>query len=167
MTDEKSNFDSFADACERFYPYIKRESLSYPERHREDLIQEGMIALESAIKAYDGERGVPFEAFVKICIKRRLISAYKAMSPSDETVTIDDDSEISDGKDLESEVIERNYTEMLFSEVRKTLSELEKSVLAEYLHDKSYSDIASTLGISEKTVDNTLTRIKNKIKKIF
>ena len=46
----------------------------------EDLIQEGMFGLLSAIKQYDPQNGSSFKTFAEHCIKMRLFSAIKSAS---------------------------------------------------------------------------------------
>ena len=53
---------------------------------------------------------------------------------------------------------------MFFDELRSSLTDLERRVLDEYLADRKYSEIAETLHISVKQVDNALSRIKRKIR---
>ena len=45
---------------------------------KEDLQQEGAMALVRAIEQYDANRGVSFGAFAKKCVRNRLISIYRA-----------------------------------------------------------------------------------------
>ena len=158
------NEAEFEKTVKEYSSYIESVVSSFPPRHREDLYQEGLVALSAAYRTFNPERNVPMEAYLKICIKRRIIAAYRIMKKSDETVDIDTD-EISDTVNLEAEIVEKEYTEDFFQNLLKTLTDLEKNVLAEYLSDKSYSQISQNLGVSEKTVDNTLARVKNKIRK--
>lgn len=44
---------------------------------KQDLLQEGMLGLLKALKAYDKERS-SFRTFAILCIRRQLISAIKA-----------------------------------------------------------------------------------------
>ncbi len=44
----------------------------------EDLTQEGMLGLLSAIRQYDGGSGASFKTFAEHCIRNRLISAVKS-----------------------------------------------------------------------------------------
>jgi len=44
---------------------------------KDDLIQEGMIGLLKAIKAYDTEKAASFKTFATICVKRQIITAIK------------------------------------------------------------------------------------------
>ena len=54
----------------------------------EDLIQEGMIGLVSAIRNYSPEGGASFRTYAELCVKRRLYSAIRA-SYSKKNVSID------------------------------------------------------------------------------
>ncbi len=158
--------ETFSELLNEFLPYIEGVVSSFPKHHREDLVQEGLMALNAAYSTFDESKNVPFEAYIKICIKRRIITAYRSMKKSDDTVDLDAD-EISDTVDIEYDIVEKKYTEDFFLDLRDKLTELEKNVLSEYLSDKSYQQIAEKLNISAKTVDNTLVRIKNKVKKYF
>ena len=68
---------------------------------------------------------------------------------------------------MEDSVINKNDAEMFFGKLKESLSPLEKQILSEYLKDKSYEEIAKTLSLSEKTVDNALMRIKKKMRKLY
>ena len=46
----------------------------------EDLIQEGMMGLLSAIREYNSDMGSSFKNYVELCVKRRLLSAVKSAS---------------------------------------------------------------------------------------
>lgn len=47
----------------------------------EDLTQEGMLGLLSAIREYDMAMSASFKTFAELCIKRRILSAVKKSSP--------------------------------------------------------------------------------------
>ena len=49
----------------------------------EDLLQEGMLGLMKAIREYDGRRGVPFGAFARLCVTRKIFSAVRAAASPD------------------------------------------------------------------------------------
>ena len=44
----------------------------------EDLIQEGMLGLLSAVREYRADRNTAFKTYAEICIRRRLISAVRS-----------------------------------------------------------------------------------------
>ncbi|MBR5721305.1 MAG: hypothetical protein IKX78_02345, partial [Clostridia bacterium] len=117
-------------------------------------------------RTFDSGKNVPLEAYIKICIKRRIKDAYFGMGKDGEKVDVDIDKVI-DPTDIEAEIVEKEYTEDFFRKLKNSLTDLEKNVLSEYLADKTYAQISEKLGIGEKAVDNTLSRIRSKIKKQF
>ena len=60
-------------------------------------------------------------------------------------------------------VIEKETLDEVKNKILKTLSKLEVEVLGLYLKGYSYSEISSKSGLSEKSIDNALTRIKSKL----
>ena len=150
----------------------------------DDLYQEGIIGLLEACKNYNGESLFEprFDAFVKICIKRQIIDAIKknqskknkalnesvsliGMTESGDEISkleiISDRTVICDPLELFIDK-EKNYEKLELCE--KELSDFEKIVLSHYLAGEKQSEIAETLNKSVKSIDNTLQRIKNKLK---
>lgn len=48
----------------------------------EDLIQEGMLGLLSALREYSPDGGASFRTYAELCIRRRLYSAIKSAAGS-------------------------------------------------------------------------------------
>ena len=143
----------------------------------EDLIQEGMFGLLSAIRQYDSEAG-SFYNFAEHCIKMRLISAVKSASrlkhfPLNDSMSFEQLSEDSSTllsvnpevfrRSPEDMVLARESKEELYSEFSQCLSKLESQVLDEYLDGLSYREIAVKLGKDEKAIDNAVQRIRHKL----
>ena len=144
----------------------------------EDLLQEGMIGLLSAIRQYDPDSGTAFHSFAEHCIRMRLLSAIKSASRmkhlplndgiSLEQLTEDTGSQFSATpeifrQDPENLVLARESTEELYAVFSQCLSKLEKRVLALYLDGYSYREIALRLGTDAKAVDNAVQRIRRKL----
>ena len=68
---------------------------------------------------------------------------------------------------MEEDIISKNDALAFFKKFKSSLSVLERNILSEYLKDKSYEEIAETLSLSVKTVDNALMRIKKKMRKFY
>lgn len=139
---------------------------SFPERHREDLIQEGILGLHNAYTTFDKTLGVPFSVYLRICVNNSILSAYKKLKKSDLPEEFDEEGFVS-GASMEEYVINRNDAERFFEKLKEVLSPLEKEILAEYLKDKSYEEISEALSLPVKTVDNALMRIKKKMRKLY
>jgi RNA polymerase sporulation-specific sigma factor len=148
---------------------------------REDVVQEGMIGLFKAIRDFSLHKFGGFRKFAALCVTRQIISAVKCASrqkhealnsyvsmeasPPDadedgmlEEVLADEGEHGPDAK-----VIGRELQRKVALEMERSLSDLERDVLQEYLHGHSYRAIADKLGTNVKQVDNALQRAKKKL----
>ena len=165
--------------CEKYKPLVLKNSKKYflVGGENEDLIQEGMIGLFSAIGDYDITSEVTFFHFAQMCIDRQMIKAIEASnrkkhSPLNAYVSLYDE----EGEELEEPayladdpaelVIEAQENLDLIDRLKQALSPMEKQVFDLYMQDLDYKEIAAKLGKPEKSIDNTLTRIKAKAKNI-
>ena len=163
--------------CEKYKPLVLKNSKKYflVGGENEDLIQEGMIGLFSAIGDYDITSEVTFFHLAQMCIDRQMIKAIEASnrkkhSPLNAYVSLYDE----EGEELEEPayladdpaelVIEAQENLDLIDRLKQALSPMEKQVFDLYMQDFDYKEIAVKLGKSEKSIDNTLTRIKQKAK---
>lgn len=146
----------------------------------EDLIQEGMLGLLSAIREYRPDRGTQFRTFAELCIRRRIISAVKLAaggkhSPLNNYVSLEPSLFLAD-QDIaplgtayqkqgnpEDVVIHQESLTDLEEAIQKQLTGLEAQVLARYLEGASYAEIAEEVQRSTKSVDNAVQRIRRKI----
>ncbi|MCB6366909.1 sigma-70 family RNA polymerase sigma factor [Intestinibacillus massiliensis] len=143
----------------------------------EDLIQEGMVGLLRAIREYDASKSVPFEAFARLCITRRLYSAVRAAashkhemlnhSISIEKPLFDDNAEprpqvAEPISDPESLVIGMEEHRERLKQLLGSLSIFEAKVLRLYLDGYSYEEMAGRLDKPIKSVDNAIQRIRRK-----
>ena len=69
-------------------------------------------------------------------------------------------------KDIEDKLIESEKLQILQNCIQK-LTEIEKIIVALYLEELKYSEIAEIIGISEKNVSVKISRIKNKMKNLL
>ena len=144
----------------------------------EDLSQEGMFGLLSAIREYDPEQGASFRSFAEHCIRMRLYSAVKSASrmkhqPLNDSMPLeqlsdDPSSQLSAAPELfrrspEDLVLARESKEELKELFARCLSKMEKQVLDLFLDGLSYRDIAKALNKDEKSVDNAVQRIRRKL----
>lgn len=157
---------SFEDLLNEYLPMIKGIVSTFPAFHREDLFQEGCLGLSNAADSYDEALGIPFKTYARACIKNSVFSAYKRFCRNDAVDRVDENIP-GENAVLEDTIIEKKDTEEFFDKLKLNLSELEAKILSEYLMDKSYDAISESLQVSRKTVDNSLSRIKAKIKKLY
>jgi RNA polymerase sporulation-specific sigma factor len=144
----------------------------------DDLIQEGMIGLYKAVRDYDSNKG-SFGAFADLCITRNMQTAVKK-SQRLKHRALNESLSLNNGAGENEEFIDYitdysaqnpldillkdEQTQNLKSLIETKLSDLEKRVLDLYLEGLSYNEIAGKINKSPKAVDNTLQRIKNKLK---
>ncbi len=146
-----------------------KASLLCPFADIDDMVQEGIIALYSAINVYD-ETLSSFSTFANLCIERGLITAYrklfnKKQVPSSETIPFEEYEkpiEITP----ESLIIEKEECMIFIEKIQNTLSAFEYKVLCEFLNNGSYDSIADKLSVDTKAVNNAMVRLRHKIKAI-
>lgn len=163
-----------------------------------DMYQEALIALfKKAIPKFNPKKGMSFLNFAKMCINRHLITILHASKnrkkdiPMNTAVSMD--SPINNhSNDVPST---NSLSNLLPDDVHKTmpfktmvdkekvaatlkiitsrLSHIETVVLEEYLHERSYKEVARNISIklsmkfNAKTVDNALLRIRKKAEQIL
>lgn len=141
----------------------------------EDLIQEGMIGLLSAIRGFRPGKEAVFRTYAEVCVRNRVYSAVKAAargkhSPLNRSVSLDS-SPLEGGPynvsprpedDPEDVLIGREDRESRMRALRGKLSDLEKTVLDLYLDGQSCREIAQRTGKPMKSVDNAIQRIRRK-----
>ncbi len=153
---------------DRYLPLIVKTARNYcPQNEVEDAVQEATFALYSAVKNYDPQKSV-FSAFAAVCIKRSVIAHLRKNNlqrkiPEELLLSIEQ-ADISTNENPESLFIEKESYESLTDSIKLELSNMEYSVLQLFLDGKTYGEIAKQLNITEKSVDNALSRIRKKIK---
>ena len=148
-----------------------------------DLIQEGMLGLNTAINAFDENDEASFYTYAKTCIERRIISTIIAAkrqkhkilneSMSLEVYTDEENSSIMDALvadnsyNPENIVVQTENEHKLIEQIAEQLTPLEQQVFDLKISGFKYKEIADILDKEPKVIDNALNRIKNKIKSII
>lgn len=167
----------------RYKKIVRQISRSYfiTNGDDEDLLQEAMIGLHSAIVSYDKEQG-SFHSFANLCIKRRLLSAVKLSNSHknkmfNNSISLNEEGGInnSDGECIfivpstdpspDENLKQKEDYKKLQNYINENLSKYEKKVLNLYLAGLSYSEIAFSLKTTSKSVENALSRLRLKILK--
>ena len=137
-----------------------------------DIMQEGYIALDEAIKNFSGDTEASFYTFALLCIDRQILNYLRKTISSkgrtlNEAVGIDDDLEkvIRDEINIEYDLIKKEQLKLLSDEIRPLLTSFEKKVFDMMMKNESFEEIANTLGKDVKAIYNTFQRIKIKIRK--
>lgn len=138
----------------------------------EDLVQEGMCGLYSAMLNYkSGDRD--FSAYAHACIKNRILDVVKANSnfknaALNNSLPIDGEERLySQRRSPEDELINSENESELNCVLKRNLSPLEYKVMSMYVDGVAMSGICESLAKSYKTVDNAIMRAKRKLQKIY
>jgi RNA polymerase sporulation-specific sigma factor len=165
--------ESMARLIAAVMPIAKAKASKYsgPRIPDEDLTQEGMLGFLDAVKSFNAKKGVPFKAYAETCINNRILSALRFHNNKNNlalsnAVSIDESGydPISLSTDPANIFSGKENSEVILSIIENELSEFEKQVIKRHLAGESYSQIASALNRSEKSVDNALQRIRKKIR---
>lgn len=148
----------------------------------EDLVQEAMIGLYKAVRDYEIGHEAPFRAFAKLCIQRQIATAIKGANrlkhrPLNRSVSLEapvgpdeDRTQVGDAipsplPDPEDLMLSAEAVESLQQVIRRDLTRLESQALLLYLEGRSYAEIAEALGNHAKAIDNSLQRIRKKVRR--
>lgn len=137
---------------------------------RDDVVQEGMIALYNAIVTYNLDGKVSFSTYATECIRNRILDCIrssgrlknKVLSESLPITSLDDRKLSS--LSPEEIAISAEEADALKSVIDEKLTKQECKILDMYYEGNSYAEIAEAVGKNTKFVDNALQRIRRKIK---
>lgn len=137
----------------------------------EDLAQEGMLGLLSAVYSYNPDAGASFRTYASVCISNRISSAVKSSlskkhTPLNSYISFNDGSDLPDNifQSPEEVVISKEAVLRLESLLEERLSYFEREVIGLFLGGYSYKEIAKRIGSDAKSVDNALQRIRRKLR---
>ncbi|MFQ7684674.1 MAG: sigma-70 family RNA polymerase sigma factor [Lawsonibacter sp.] len=145
----------------------------------EDLFQEGMMGLLSAVRSFERGRDASFRTYAEICIRRRLYSAIRAAQGSKHfplNHSISFEPPLFDGTNAylfsseespEDVIIGREELRERLAALKGQLSEFEAKILPPYLSGLSCGEIAQRVGRPQKSVDNAIQRVRRKVARQF
>lgn len=158
----------------KFYPLIKNGGYEL-----NDLIQEGMIGLSQAINDFKEQKNVKFSTFANVCIERQMISFVRDANRKkhrilNSSLSIDSATDkrgiplmelIFDEKNVnpEDSFINIEEEDELLNKVKEILTDKEYEVFELKLEGFSYQEMSCLLGVSLKSIDGSIRRIKSKL----
>ena len=141
----------------------------------DDLKLECKIIFDNAINNYNQDKDAKFFTYAKLCIEAKIIDIIKSSLTKksrieNNMISLDDDTDGVKKYDTIYEykkIINNNYIdiETFVKNINLNLSIHEKDVLKLLLKGKSKKDISLLLNIDLKKINNTIYRLKTKIKK--
>lgn len=146
-----------------------------------DLYQEGLIGLDSAIKTYKDQKNIKFSTFAFVCIKRKIMSAIrkanrKKHSILNESYSIDyklDDNNSFDNlisnneRSIEDLLVGKEQAVFFNKKIEECLTKFEKQVYELKVYGFSSEEISKTLNKTMKSIESVLFRIRIKLRKIL
>lgn len=148
-----------------------------------DLNQEALVGFADALISYDDKGNTKLATFISLCVERRLQSSILKASRKKNIVLNDALSLehtynqfdvtladiISDNNENNplTKMTRNEHYSVLVNDIMKSLSTNEKDVLYLMIDGLNYKEIATLLNQEPKSVDNTIQRIKNKVKSII
>ncbi len=171
---KQGNDLAFYELMMRYLPFIKSKAYNASGTNGveyDDLLQEGLLGLLSAVKSFNSNSNTEFSAYACVCIRNRIISACRTASTQknlflNSFVSLNDDMfDIPAGFDTQPEevFINKENLKVINDKIANILSYQERKVITLRLIGYSYKEIASILSITPKKVDNYLQSIKRKI----
>ena len=132
------------------------------EDAHKDLFQEITIQLWKAFPKFRGDS--KFSTWTYRVALNTAITLYRKTKRSIDTVEFEGQKHFTPNIDYNYE--EEEQIKLLYKAVYQ-LNDIEKALVFMYLEDKDYTEIATTLGISEINAREKMNRIKGKLKKIL
>lgn len=163
---------SEGQVLERYLPLVRRRAYAFRLMGVEpdDLVQEGLIGLLCAVRAYRMDHGASFETFAYKCITNRLRTAVLAAGRSPWSVGFDDVQACGEEPRYmlqeapEEILIGREDTQRWLDRMSSLLSDFEQQAIRLYLRGYSYQETAASLQSTTKAVDNALQRARRKLR---
>ncbi len=158
------------------YKYISlAETFGIEEK---DLVQEGLIGLSKAIDTYDSTKNVLFYTYVALCIESSIKSALRTASKKkhqslNSSISLDKlyESDININEILKDEtsdpsvqLLDKESIKEILDDSKKNLTSFEYEVFKLKTEGYSNEEIAKKTNKDKKSIENTMFRIKNKLK---
>lgn len=157
---QEGNEEALEIMFRKYEPLIitKVKKFNIEEILIEDYLQEGRLMLHKAIKLYNLDSKKTFNKYFDLILTNQFITLLRKHKKHSDLSYIVSES-LEDQNNRTNEKLE----DVDFSKLQ--LSTLEKEIYKyRFLRNLKICDICQILNISEKTVYNTIQRVKNKLK---
>ena len=160
--------------CRKYIKYLKNKGLEL-----EDLYQECILALNDAITNFNELDDVSFYTFQNLCIDRKLVSELVKHNREKNKILneavpleiyekgkeVNLEDLIQDNKpNPELGIVQEEDLNLLIDNVLSELTDLEEFVFKLKIEGFNYKEISDILDKDEKSIDNAIQRIKQKMK---
>ena len=185
---KEENEDAINILYQKYKPLILKLSQKYYQKilnsslELSDLEQECYITLNESITQFNEKENTKFYTYAKRCIENRLVSIVRKETNEKHIHNINSISlnnligedneqeliEIIDNNNIETpeeNLIKIEEENNLFRKIINYLSDLEECVITLKIQNYNYKEIAAILDKDEKSIDNSIQRIRIKLKK--
>lgn len=179
---EENNEEALTKLIEKYTPKINKIISKYKTKALtlgldiSDLYQEGLIGLLEGVKSFDKTKDASFKTYTTILIEREILDILKRNDrikhkTLNSAISIDNYQEntssnlyniIDSGTTPEKIII----NEEIEKELLKKLTQFELKVYELKIDGKTNNEIARIINKSVRSIENTITRIKIKIKQL-
>lgn len=137
----------------------------------EDLVQEGFMGLLKAVNTYRHDENVKFSTYANVCVRNKIITSLRKNSLINSVEFTDDMAKDlfanDNSQSPESIFIENEQMDEVYKRITSALSEQEWKVFQLFLTGMAYNQMALNLGVSVKSVDNAMQRVRRKLKSVL
>lgn len=147
---------------------------------RDDLLQEASLAFTGAVNTYRDDKNAQFRTYLYKCARLHLLRLADRMKKEEQVVSLFDpvsenspdirviDTLVADDDTFTEELMREQLADLISQVAEDVLSDFEYTVFQMFFIDNhKVADIAELLSCSPKSVENTLYRIRTKLKKNF
>lgn len=173
----KTDKNAVSELVLRYIFIIEYKAKAYGQTPDEvaDLSQEGLIGFIKAVQTFDESKGIKLSTYANTCITNRMLSSISKMNKISFNESLSDDVEALSGsgsetafeQSPESIILEQEKYKEIISRISCSLTDLEWTVFNLYLEEKTYSQIADELSLSQKAVNNAMQRVRKKLKSVI
>ena len=162
----------FESKAKKYYNFLSKRGYDI-----NDIKQEILISFDEVIKNYKEENNTLFYTFLNTCLENSLSSLARTSNTNkakvlNSAISLDEPendlivNNFVSNSDPFLDILSKEAKDELYDKVVQTLTDFERKVFDLKLNNLTYLEIADLLEKKPKDIDNCLSRIKNKIKKI-
>lgn len=155
------------------YPTVVQiaSHFSLPGHDRADMISIGLIGLTKAIQRFDPNRGATWATYMALSVRRELITSLQKhhdhYALNLDTATIEDTLPTAPPSDPAIATTSDHNARVALARLLAALSPKERTVFQAWCVNRTpWTALATHLGCTYKSIDNTLSRIRRKAKRL-
>lgn len=145
-------------------------SIAVGSSDRDDLMQEALLALYKAACTYKEQDKVRFGLYAKVCVRNGVHNAAEKLSRQNCSISgiepVFEDTVDTDATPEEC-LLASERAEEIHEFMEKELTAYERKVFILHLAQRTYAEIAESVGRDIKSVANAIARVRGKLKKLF